>query len=317
MPRPIVLILGPTAGGKTRLAIDLANALPGGGECLSADSVQVYREMDIGAAKPTPEEQSQAPHHLLDLADPAEDGFTVDTWLKACDEAIADVRSRDRWPIVVGGTNLYIQALLYGLFDGPEHDPDLRAALQAADLGDLREELERVDPDASERIHRNDRKRTIRAIEVFRLTGKPISAWQQEWSQAPAREDILIVGLDYPVDVINRRINARVKAMLADGLLDEVRRLHEAGRLGEQARQALGYAQLIEHLEGRASLEEAVEAIKIGTRRFAKQQRTWLRRFRALPRSRWIPAADMSSEVMLQQALAAIDGMLAEPMEQS
>ncbi|MCA9290402.1 MAG: tRNA (adenosine(37)-N6)-dimethylallyltransferase MiaA, partial [Phycisphaerales bacterium] len=229
--RPIILILGPTAGGKTALAISLANALPGGGECVCADSMQVYRGMDLGTAKPTAAEQAAAPHHLLDVADPADDTYSVDTWLADAERAIADIRARNRWPLVVGGTNLYVQALLYGLFDGPAPDPVLRDALRARDTDDLRRELEAIDPAAAARIHPNDRKRTVRAIEVFRATGRPISDQQQEWAAAGPRSDAIILGLDYPPEVINPRINARVKAMVASGLVEEVRALRAASRL--------------------------------------------------------------------------------------
>jgi tRNA dimethylallyltransferase len=305
-PRPIVLILGPTAGGKTRLAIDLANALPEGGECLCADSMQIYRGMDIGTAKPTPTERAEAPHHLLDLVDPEDDGFSVDAWLEMAQQTIEAVRSHGRWPIVVGGTNLYIQALLYGLFEGPEPDDDLRRQLQALPAEDLRERLLGVDPAAAERIHPNDRKRTIRAIEVYETTGERLSDLQQQWAPDRVRQDVLIIGLEWSVEAINRRINARVKQMIADGLVEEVRQLWETGRLGVQAREALGYKQIIDHLEGLCTFEDAVEQIKIRTRRFAKQQRTWLRRFRAIPSSLWLDAADHSTQDLVNKSLGAI-----------
>lgn len=292
---PLIVIVGPTAGGKTALSIALANELPSGGECLCADSMQVYRGMDIGTAKPTPEERDQAPHHLLDLVDPSEDGFTVDRWLELAESAIADIRARHRIPIVVGGTNLYVKALLEGMMDGPEPDDALRAELERTPIEDLRAELERVDPEAASRIHPNDRKRTLRAVEVFRLSGQPLSAQQQQWDRGAVRADARIIGLDYPAEVINRRINARVKAMVEAGLVDEVRALHDAGALGRQAREALGYKQIIEHLEGQYTLAEAIEQVKIRTRRYAKQQRTWLRRFRAWPNSLWLDASSRST----------------------
>jgi tRNA dimethylallyltransferase len=303
---PIILILGPTAGGKTSLAIELAQRLPGGGACLSADSMQIYRGMDIGTAKPTAEERAGIPHHLIDLVDPADDGFTVDTWLDAATEVIARLRAASTWPIVVGGTNLYIQALLYGLFDGPEPDPGLRAELQAMSIEALRAELEQCDPSAAERIHANDRRRTVRAIEVYRITGSPISAWQQQWSLDQIRTDIRIIGLDYTPAVINRRINARVRAMIEAGWLDEVRSLLSGPPLGSQARAALGYRELIGHVEGRETLEEAVELIKIRTRRLGKQQRTWLRRFRPLSCSKWIAADELDHNSITEKALMSI-----------
>jgi tRNA dimethylallyltransferase len=304
--RPIILILGPTASGKTELAIALAQQLPGGGECICADSMQVYRGMDIGTAKPTVAEQAAAPHHVIDVADPADDDFSVDRWLELAEQAIMDIRSRGTWPIVVGGTNLYIQSLLFGLFDGPPPDAERRARLNAMPLSELRLWLERIDPEAAARIHPNDRKRTVRAIEVHEATGRPISEQQTQWTPERMRSDVLIIGLDVPVEAINRRINARVKAMVEAGLFDEVRALHEAGRLGRQAAEALGYKQVIDHLEGRLSAEDAVEQIKIRTRRFAKQQRTWLRRFRSLAGLTWIEASEKSTQDIANQALTHI-----------
>ncbi len=299
---PIMLILGPTAGGKTRLAIDLALRLPGGGECISADSMQVYRGMDIGTAKPDARERGPVPHHLLDLVDPGEDGFTVDTWLALAEESITAIRGRGRWPIVVGGTNLYVQALLAGLADGPEPDPTLRARLEATPDGELRSWLERLDPAAASRIHANDRKRSVRAIEVCELTGRRISDLQQEWNGGHARTDIRLIGLEWPADAINRRINRRVAAMIEAGLVEEARGLWTHG-LGRQAREALGYRQLIDLFEGRSTLDEAVEQIKIRTRRCAKHQRTWLRRFRSLPGTLWLPAGEIGHQGLVNKSL--------------
>jgi len=303
---PVILVLGPTAGGKTRLAIQLASRLPGGGECISADSMQVYRGMDIGTAKPAQREREDAPHHLLDLIEPDDEGFSVDTWLGLAEQTIAEIRSRGRWPIVVGGTNLYVQALLHGLFEGPQPDESLRQRLRSLPSDQLRAHLEQIDPASAQRIHPNDRKRTIRAIEVFEQTGQRISDLQTQWQAPPARNDATIIGLDFSAAVINGRINARVKKMIDDGLVEEVRRLYEAGRLGSQAREALGYKQIIDALENRCTLAEAIEQIKIQTRRYAKQQRTWLRRFRATGHAIWLPAEDMDADELVNRALAFI-----------
>ncbi|HIN83380.1 MAG TPA: tRNA (adenosine(37)-N6)-dimethylallyltransferase MiaA, partial [Phycisphaerales bacterium] len=172
---PIILILGPTAGGKTSLAISLANELPGGGECICADSMQVYTGMDIGTAKPTEEERAAAVHHLVDIANPSEDGFTVETWLTHANAVIEDIRSRGKWPIVVGGTNLYVQSLLFGLFDGPDCDQEKRDVLNAIENTKLQTRLRELDPEAAERIHINDKRRLVRAIEVCEATGFPLS----------------------------------------------------------------------------------------------------------------------------------------------
>ena len=304
MARVPLLILGPTAGGKTRLAIDLARALPGGGECVSADSMQVYRSMDIGTAKPTPAERDAVPHHLIDIVDPDGEPFTVDQWLTRAEEAIASILERNRVPIIVGGTNLYVQALLYGLFSGPPVDQELRDHLRTRDDEELHAHLARCDPEACDSIHPNDRRRMIRAIEVFETSGMPISSLQQQWSAASPRMDVTVIGLDWPAESINRRINRRVKSMMNGGLWKEVAGLHAEGKLGMQAREGLGYRQVIDAIEGRTSRDQATEQIRIRTRRYAKQQRTWLRRFRAtLPRSLWIDATQGGHDKHVQQAL--------------
>jgi tRNA dimethylallyltransferase len=308
---PIILILGPTAGGKTALAIELARRLPGGGECVCADSMQVYRGMDIGTAKPTAAERSRAPHHLLDVADPGDDTFNVDTWMRLAEATIEQIRARGTWPIVVGGTNLYIQALLWGLTDAPPPDPQLRARLAETSQEDLRKRLEAVDPQAASRLHPNDRRRTIRAIEVYERSGNQLSALQTQWEAPAPRDDVFVVGLTFTAEAINRRINARVGAMLEAGLVDEVVSLADA--LGRQAAAALGYAQILEHVAGACSLEEAVEQIKIRTRRFAKQQRTWLRRFSLVKPAVWIEAAGLDAQDVSDKALAAILDRSAPP----
>lgn len=283
-PRTI-LIVGPTAGGKTDLGVELALRLSG--EVVTADAFQIYRGMDIGTAKPTPEERRGVPHHLLDIVDPP-DSFTVHQWLSLANRAIDDIASRGRVPIVVGGTNLYVKSLLDGLFEGPAPDEALRQQLRAMPPEARREELERVDPDAARRIHANDERRTIRALEVFRQTGRPISEHQTQWDAPGDDASRLLVGLDWQIETINRRINARVRLMIERGLVDEVRAL--SAKLGAQAREALGYKQILAHIEGHMSLDDAVEKIKIETRRFAKNQRTWLKRLRLTPRSLWIDA---------------------------
>jgi tRNA dimethylallyltransferase len=289
VPDRFPIICGPTAGGKSALAVALALALREHGrpaEVVTADAFQVYRGMDIGTAKPTADERRGVPHHLIDLVEPT-DPFTVEQWLSAAEATIDGLRARGVIPIVVGGTHLYVKALLEGLFQGPPPDPALRQRLAALDPATRRAELERADPAAAARIHFNDERRTIRALEVFRQTGRPISDWQKQWDDGPPRTDALLVVLDWPTEAINRRINARVKAMMSAGLLGEVEGLWRADRLGRQAREALGYKQLLGLLEAPrpnpAALEGAVERIKIETRRFAKNQRTWLKRLRTTP----------------------------------
>ncbi|MEO0511999.1 MAG: tRNA (adenosine(37)-N6)-dimethylallyltransferase MiaA [Planctomycetota bacterium] len=291
------VICGPTAGGKSRLAVELAQALVAAGrptEIVSADSMQVYRAMDIGTAKPDADERRGIEHHLIDVVEPTE-RFSVADWLGRARPLIDALRDRGIVPVVVGGTHLYVQALLDGLMDGPEPDERLRATLRAMAPGERRTELERVDPAAAARIHPNDERRTVRALEVFRQTGVPISEHQKQWGagtgagvEAGQGGDAVLIGLDWTSEGLNRRINARVRGMVADGLEGEVRALWEAGRLGPQAGEGLGYKQFVASFEGRCTRDEAVERIKIETRRFAKNQRTWLKRLRQRPGSRWL-----------------------------
>lgn len=266
---------------------------------LAADAFQVYRGLDIASAKPSLEERAEFEHLLLDLV-PVSERFNSSDWLEHAERAIAECRARGVLPMVVGGTHLYVKLLVDGMFEGPAADEKLRRELAAMGLASLREELQRIDPAAALRIHPNDERRTIRAIEVFRLTGKTISEHQGQWDgvgQVGSKEErntavpegrrtcaYHIFLLDWSNELINRRINARVKKMMARGMLEETRALREV--LGGTAKEALGTKQLLAHLEGRYSLEEAVERIKIETRRFAKNQRTWLKRLRVTPPSR-------------------------------
>jgi tRNA dimethylallyltransferase len=294
----VIVVMGPTASGKSALALAMARAAGPAAELVSADSMQVYRGMDIGTAKPTTSERSEVIHHGLDLVDPTHDGFTVEDWLAHAHAALAAIHARGGVAIVVGGTNLYAKALIEGLFDGPPADPALREELGTWELDALRSELVRIDPVAAERIHRNDRRRTIRAIEVHRATGTPISVLQAQWRDRPAALPAgwSLVGLSMGVEANNRRINARVRGMRAMGLVDEVRSLLGAGGFGAQAATAVGYRELIAHLHGAGSEDDAFEAIKIATRQLAKQQRTWLKRFADTPGSTWIDAGDGLTE---------------------
>lgn len=324
---PPVVILGTTAAGKSDFAVALAQALARTGEPLpqiiNADSMQIYRRMDAGTAKPAPQLRQKVPHHLIDVVEPTE-RFTVADWLARAESLLQD-RSH-RW-IIVGGTNLYVRALLQGLFEAPAMDPQLRAQLAQLDNATLHQRLARVDPAAADRIHPNDRKKIIRALEVFHLTGRPISSLQTQWrdfltadpsrstAPPPYRYNPILLGLTWPLELINRRINLRVKAMFfpekarlqdhyelwpGTSLVDETRQLEQAGLLGPQARLALGYRQVLDYLAGRCSLEEAFERTKIETRRLAKRQRTWLRRYHHV---HWLEPARHSLSELLTQAL--------------
>jgi len=249
-------------------------------EIVTADAFQIYRGMNIGTAKPSIKERGGIAHHLIDIVDPAE-RFSVEQWLSAAEACIESIRGRGAVPIVVGGTHLYIKALMEGLFEGPPPDAVLRAELSALDPTVRRAELERVDPGAAARIHFNDERRTVRALEIFRQTRRPLSQWQSQWDAGTSRRDAVVVALEWPVEELNRRINARVKQMLASGLVEEVRGLVPI--LGPQSREAIGYKQLVVAFDGGVSIEAAVERIKIDSRRLGKSQRTWLRRLGTLP----------------------------------
>jgi tRNA dimethylallyltransferase len=296
-PRTI-LVLGPTAGGKTALSVELALRVPGGGECVSADSMQVYRGMDIGTAKPSAEERRGVPHHLIDVADPHGGPFTVADWVDGARAAIEAIHARGRHAIVVGGTNLYVKSLTEGMFEGPAGDPEIRARLEALPTEMLRGDLEHHDPVAASRIHFNDRRRTIRALEVWMITGRRISELQQQWSDAPRAlpAGMHVVGLEWPVDLINQRINHRVHAMVEAGLEQEVMRLLAKGSLNRQAIEAVGYREVLRHFAHELSIEEAEEEIKVRTRQYARQQRTWLRRFKAVPGAIWIDGPMTTTE---------------------
>lgn len=272
-------------------------------EIVSADAYQVYRGMDIGTAKPSREELAEVPHHLVDIVEP-EKIFTLAQWLELAERAIGEIRGRGHVPIVVGGTHLYIKSLMDGLFEGPEPDERVRAELAAMDVSARRAELERVDPEAAARIHPNDERRTIRALEVFRQTGQTITSLQTQWDEGHPRDpDRFLVVLSWEAPAINTRINARVKTMKAEGLYAEAKALYEAHRLGPTAREALGYKQLIAHFRGEITEEEAFERIKIETRRFAKNQRTWLRRLQSSPGAIVLRPAETGPEEMTQTVL--------------
>jgi tRNA dimethylallyltransferase len=287
-----LILTGPTACGKSALALELAERI--GAEIVALDSMTVYRGMDIGTAKPNAAERRRVPHHLIDVLDPRE-SLTVAWWLERAAEACRDITARGKRPLFVGGTPFYLKALLHGLFPGPPADEELRRALEAEAGRDgnaaLHARLAAVDPKTAARLHPNDVRRVVRALEVHTLTGKPISDWQQTWDTptfaenpeaAPPPVRIPAVVLELPREVLYERINRRVDAMLAAGWLDEVRRLRELPRpLSREARQALGYRELLAHLDGTGpGWDETVELIRTHTRQFAKRQLTW---FRHLP----------------------------------
>jgi len=279
--RPLVILTGPTAVGKTALSIALAKAI--GGEIISADSMQVYRHMDIGSAKIMPEEMEGVPHHLIDVLEPAEE-FNVVVFQKLAKQAVEEIYSRGHIPILVGGTGFYIQALVYDIdFTENNEDTALRQALEeqarreGADV--LYERLRAVDPESCESIHAHNIKRVIRAIEFYEKTGKKISDHNREQRQNDSPYHFAFFVLTDSRDKIYQRIDERVDLMMAHGLMEEVRALRDRGcRRDMVSMQGLGYKELLACLEGEISLEEAVYLIKRDTRHFAKRQLTWFRR---------------------------------------
>ncbi len=283
-----LILTGPTACGKSALALDLCERI--GGEVVALDSMTVYRGMDIGTAKPSRADRSRVPHHLLDVLDPWE-SLTVAGWLERAEAACVDISARGNRPIFVGGTPFYLKALLHGLFPGPPADEALRSTLEADAARDgvdaLHARLAAVDAKTAARLHPNDVRRVVRALEIHALTGKPISALQTTWDTAsfaespeaappPAR--IPAVKLELPREVLYDRINRRVTSMLEAGFLDEVRRLRELAQLlSREARQALGYRELLDYLDTGGDWDATVTLIRIHTRQFAKRQLTWFR----------------------------------------
>lgn len=281
-------VTGPTASGKSEVGIELALRL--GGEILSLDSMSVYRLMDIGTAKPTAQQRQRVPHHLIDLVWPDET-YSLARYLDDAAKAVADILARDRVPVFVGGTPLYLKALLRGMFEGPPPDEALRAELRREAErnapGYLHAQLARVDSQAAAKLHPNDTKRLIRALEVFRTTGRPISQWQQEFDRPVPRHRCHVFALEWDKAHLNKRIERRVDRMFEAGLIEEVRTIQSGDHpLGATAAQALGYREVLDHLAGEISGAECVGLVKRHTRQFAKRQRTW---FRSLSECRRVP----------------------------
>ncbi|MFO1515173.1 MAG: tRNA (adenosine(37)-N6)-dimethylallyltransferase MiaA [Verrucomicrobiota bacterium] len=282
-PRPI-FIAGPTAVGKSAVALALAQKV--GGEIISVDSMQVYRGLDLGTAKPTAAERARVRHHLLDVVELTEP-FDAAKFVSLARVAVSQIQARGRVPVFCGGTGLYFKAYLEGLGEAPPSDEKLRAGLEAAPLADLLRELEQRDPVTFARIDRNNPRRVVRALEVIRLTGKPFSEQRAEWQAGTSRGDDRklphtvpgILVLSRAATDLQARINARVDAMFAAGLVEETRQLRQRGlEQNKTALQAIGYRQVVEHLRRDRSLADTIELVKIKTRQFAKRQMTWFRK---------------------------------------
>jgi tRNA dimethylallyltransferase len=294
-------LTGATAVGKTAVGIALAQRI--NAEIVSLDSMTIYRGMDIGTAKPTPDEQAAVPHHLVDIVDPSVE-FSVAQYVDAVTATVADIRSRGKEPLFVGGTPLYLKSLLRGLFDGPPADWQVRQEIEQelahVDQPALYDRLVQVDPVAASHIHPNDSRRLIRALEVYRATGQPISHQQLQFEEGRSAEECRVFVLRRPREELHRRIEERVRAMVSGGLVDEVRQLTSVGELGRTARQAVGYREGLAYLAGEYDHDEMVARITYRTRRFAKRQGTW---FRSLSECRFV---DITGEVDAEAVAARI-----------
>lgn len=283
MKRPLIVLTGPTASGKTDLSIQLAKAI--GGEIISADSMQVYKEMDIGTAKIRSEEMDGVPHYLVDVLNP-EDPFNVVVFQQMAKEAMEKIWSNGHIPMIVGGTGFYIQAILNDIdFTDNDADTSYRQSLEAMAAEDGGEKLfamlQEVDPESAEKIHKNNTKRVIRALEFYHQTGQKISEHNEQESQKQSPYNFAYFVLDRPRDILYQRIDRRVDIMMEEGLVEEVRRLRDKGYTRDLvSMQGLGYKEILAYLDGEMTLEEAVYILKRDTRHFAKRQLTWFKRER-------------------------------------
>lgn len=309
--KPLIILTGPTAVGKTALSIRLAKAI--GGEIISADSMQVYRHMDIGSAKITKEEMEGVCHHLIDILEPDQE-FHVALFQRLAKEALAGIYSRGHIPIVVGGTGFYIQALLYDIdFTENGEDPSIRQELEALGRekgsGFLHNLLSSLDPEAASEIHENNQKRVIRAIEYYRQTGEKISEHNKRERQKASPYNFLYYVVNTDRAILYEQIDQRVEQMLEAGLVDEVARLKALGCTRDMvSMQGLGYKEILDYLDGRCTLEEAAAIIKRDTRHFAKRQITWFKREREV---KWLYLPDFGNdrELVLKKMLEEINEM--------
>jgi len=272
LDEPLPVVLGPTAVGKTDVVHQVAREL--GGEIISADSRAIYEGMDIGTATPAEDYRDEVHYHLINFIHPRE-RYSAADFRRDVEEKVKEISGRDRKPIVVGGSRLYIIALTQGIFDGPEADSELRERLRALPNDELQERLRKVDPKTADKVHVNDTKRLVRALEVYELSGKPISQLKKEAEPLPV--DFLKIGLDRPREELYDRANSRVEQMMKEGLLDEVQQLLDEG-FGPDwgAWETIGYKELALYLKGEYDREEAIEEIKKNTRHLAKYQQNWM-----------------------------------------
>ncbi len=297
-------LTGPTASGKTGLGIELAELL--NAEIISLDSMALYREMDIGTAKPTTEQRRRVPHHMLDLLAPDEE-YSLSAYVQAAQEIVAQIRDRGRKPLFVGGTSLYLKSLLRGIFHGPPADWAFRQAIEEevkqTGVGALHDRLRLVDPLSAAKLHPHDKRRVIRALEVYRITGRPISHLQTQFDEGESAERRKVFALSWPREELHKRINERVDRMFAAGFVDEVHSLVERyGALSRTAAQAVGYREVIAYCDGDRDLDSTIDAVKARTRQFARRQETWLR---SLSECRFIPCVDGVPEREVAEQIAS------------
>ena len=298
-------LTGATASGKTQVSLEMARLV--NAEIISLDSMAIYRGMDIGTAKPAPADQQRVQHHMLDIVDPTE-AFSVSQYREQAMGLVQQIFDSGKQVIFVGGTALYLKALLRGMFEGPPANWDFRKEIQQEleEMGGqfLHQRLEMIDPVSAANLHPNDHRRLIRALEVFKTTGKPISHWQMEFSEGREADECRVFTLRHARPILHERIENRVTSMFEAGLLDEVRGLlDEHGTLGQTAAQAVGYREAIDHLEERMPLDETIEKVRVRTRRFARHQETW---FRGLSECRMIDLpTEFDSDQIAQQLVAS------------
>ena len=295
-------LTGATCSGKTNAAVVLAERADA--EIISLDSMAIYRGMDLGTAKPPAAVRQRVPHHLIDIRDPHEE-FSVSQYCELAHEAIEQIHGRGKRVLFVGGTPLYLKSLLRGLFRGPAADWEFRESIETElrelNIGELRKRLQQVDPLSAHKLHPNDKRRMIRALEVYHLTGEPISHQQTQFEEGTAAEDCNVFVMKWPREKLHERINRRVNEMFEKGFENEVRGLLERyGQLSHTAAQAVGYAEVIALIQRRSDLETTIETVKTRTRRFARRQETW---FRGLSECRWINVDESTDQDQMIEQL--------------
>ena len=295
--KKVIVICGPTASGKTSLGIQIANLV--NGEIISADSMQIYKDMDIGSAKPTTEERSQATHHLVDFVDP-DRRYSVADFKKDAESKIKEILEKNKVPIIVGGTGLYVNSLIYNIhYNEVETDLEYRKLLENIDVKDLYKMAEGIDSEALKKIAPTDRKRISRILEIYHSTGKTKTELEKE-SRYESEYDYKIFVLNMDRQKLYDRINLRVDLMIKDGLVDEVKRMLEKYSEFPTAMQGLGYKEIVDYLNGNCSLDEAIEKIKLETRRYAKRQLTW---FRSYDNATWIESGNPENTDIILNSL--------------